>query len=87
MNIMKLRRENGAVCPECRSPDYLQFSDPDLSSASKPNFECGSCGKIWQSGYDGRIYSELANKIKVNTVCKLSSKKLKLYMKSSYLKK
>lgn len=57
-NILQKRREAGAVCHNCKSPDYKQLSPfiPD----GKPNFECQQCGTIWQYGTNGGIYAELA---------------------------
>lgn len=54
-NILKQRREAGAICHKCKSPDYKQLS-PFIPNG-KPNFECQQCKTIWQYG-DG-IYAEL----------------------------
>lgn len=55
-SLIRRRREAGAVCYECRSPDYrIEPSKFGL----KPNIICNSCGAIWQYGRDGGIYAEL----------------------------
>jgi transposase-like protein len=57
------RREQGAICPVCHSPDYKMFPSR-VFSGGKPNFICGSCGHEWQYGNDGGIYAKLAEKVK-----------------------
>lgn len=58
-SVVKQRREQGAVCPRCQSPDY-KMSPSDVFADGKPNFTCGFCGNSWQYGYDGGIYAKLA---------------------------
>jgi hypothetical protein len=58
MNIIKKRREAGALCCICKSPDYKQ--EPPAFDGGKPNFRCNSCGHSWQYGRDGGKYAELA---------------------------
>lgn len=57
-NIIKKRREVGAVCHICYSPDYKQVAPYD--KGGKPNFICNSCGARWQYGYSGGKYAKLA---------------------------
>jgi len=56
--IIQKRREGGAVCHNCFSPDYKQLS-PAIPNG-KPNFQCNQCKTIWQYGTDGGIYAELS---------------------------
>ncbi len=58
-SIIAKRKEQGAICPRCKSPDY-KMAPSDIFKGGKPNFTCGSCGKGWQYGYDGGVYGELA---------------------------
>jgi transposase-like protein len=58
-NIIARRREQGAICPRCKSPDY-KMSPSEVFEGGKPIFICGSCGHSWQYGYNGGIYTELA---------------------------
>ncbi len=57
VNILKKRRECGAICSVCKSPDYKE--KPPHFNGGKPNFTCNSCGRSWQFGKDGGKYSEL----------------------------
>ena len=57
-SIIAQRKENNAVCPKCKSPDYKM--SPNELIGGKPNFTCGSCGHSWQYGYTGGIYAVLA---------------------------
>lgn len=58
-SLIARRKQQGAVCPICKSPDYTM--SPNLSFAgAKPDFACGSCSNAWQDGYDGGIYAKLA---------------------------
>ncbi len=59
-SLIRRRREAGAVCPSCRSPDYSMTVNVTIEF--KPNIICGSCGNIWQYGYDGGVYAELYGK-------------------------
>lgn len=58
MNIIKKRREVGAICSVCKSPDYKQL--PADFEGGKPNFKCNGCGRSWQYGRDGGKFAELA---------------------------
>ena len=59
-SLIRQRREQGAVCPVCRSPDYeIAFDDPEWI---KPRITCGQCGHWWCYGYDGGIYAELSER-------------------------
>lgn len=56
-SLIRQRREAGAICSHCQSPDYrLDLSDED---ALKPGFRCGSCGSSWRYGYGGGKYAKL----------------------------
>lgn len=59
-SIVAQRREAGALCPRCKSPDY-KMTPSEVFDGGKPNFTCGSCDRVWQYGYDGGIYSKLTN--------------------------
>mgnify|MGYP000844880579 CR=1 FL=1 len=54
-SLVRQRREAGAVCSKCQSPDYRVERNPPL----KPTITCNSCGNQWQYGYDGGIYARL----------------------------
>lgn len=56
-SLIRRRREAGAICGVCRSPDYKQF--PSYISGGKLNFKCQGCGHEWQCGYDGGVYSRM----------------------------
>jgi Zn ribbon nucleic-acid-binding protein len=56
-SLIRRRREAGAVCANCHSPDYTM--SPPYYEGGKPNFTCNQCGKQWQYGYDGGIFKEL----------------------------
>ena len=59
MNKIKERRNNGATCPKCKNPDYIYIGrvyEPD----GKHQFQCRSCGMIWQYGKTESIYTKLA---------------------------
>lgn len=58
MNLIKKRRQEGAVCPRCKSPDYEQ--QPADIEGGKLNFKCKSCGSFWQYGRTGGKYAELS---------------------------
>lgn len=60
MKRITQRRKAGALCPRCKSPNYKMTSS-EVFEGGKPNFTCGSCGNIWQYGYDGGMYAELSN--------------------------
>jgi len=57
MNKIKKRRESGATCTKCKSPDwkYNGLSDPGL----KHQFVCNSCGNEWQYGKSLSTYTDL----------------------------
>lgn len=59
-SLIKKRREQKAICPKCKSPDY-KIEDNEYKWMKK-NIFCNSCGNSWQYGYDGGIYMELDNK-------------------------
>jgi len=56
-SLIRRRREAGAVCCNCGSPDYR--IEPAEWEGGKPNIICGQCGNRWQYGKDGGIYTEL----------------------------
>lgn len=58
MNLIKERRQHGAVCPVCKHPDYT-ITASDMGKEFKPNITCTKCGRSWTSGYDGGVYAEL----------------------------
>ena len=57
-SLIAERRAKNAVCPRCKSPDYI-MSQPYFK-CGKPNFSCNSCGASWQYGKTGGIYKELS---------------------------
>lgn len=57
-SLTRKRREAGAICDVCRSPDYKEL--PPYIDGGKPNFICNSCGNAWQYGRNGGKYSELS---------------------------
>lgn len=57
-SIIKERREAGAVCSVCNSPDYTIH--PPYEGARKPNIQCNSCKRWWQYGYTGGIYTKFS---------------------------
>lgn len=59
-SLIRRRREQGAVCPECHSPDYR--IEPNEIPSFKPWIICNSCGRMWMYGRDGGIYRELEEK-------------------------
>lgn len=56
-SLIARRRDARAVCPSCRSPDYRRL--PPQFPGAKPDYQCGSCGRIWQCGRDGGVYEAL----------------------------
>lgn len=58
MNIIKKRREAGAICFICHSPDYKMVGLNDVTG--RPMFECGQCGDRWTYGKDGGKFKKLA---------------------------
>lgn len=63
-SLIHLRREAGAICGNCRSPDYREEEpDPEWPTI-KPRFICNSCGSSWCYGYDGGKYREFLKKKK-----------------------
>lgn len=56
MNKIKQRREQGAVCPTCKSPDYEYLGKPMM----KHTFKCKSCGRGWEYGRTESKYTILA---------------------------
>ena len=59
MNVIKERRNQGAVCSVCRSPDY-SMTPPIDGETTKPSFTCKQCGNGWQWGKDGGKYADLS---------------------------
>jgi hypothetical protein len=57
-SLIRQRREMGATCDICNSPDYR--IEPPYEGASKPNIVCNSCGHSWQYGFGCGIYGELS---------------------------
>lgn len=55
MNKIKERREQGAVCSVCKSPDYEY-----LGKEIKHEFKCKSCGRTWAYGRTESKYTRLA---------------------------
>ena len=58
MNKIKERKKVGAICPKCKSPDYIykgRVYEPD----GKHEFICKSCGHLWQYGKTESIYTKL----------------------------
>ena len=66
MSKFKRRKDAGAVCPKCKSPDYTYNgrANQDMGEYWKENgkheFTCNSCGKQWQFGKQSSHYTELA---------------------------
>lgn len=56
-SLIRRRREAGAVCPVCRSPDFYMW--PNGIPWLNPNITCRSCGHHWQNGRDGGEYGRL----------------------------
>jgi hypothetical protein len=59
-SLIRRRRESGAVCFVCRSPDYR--IEPNEIPGFKPNIICNSCGNLWQDGHDGGVYAALVTR-------------------------
>jgi len=68
-SIIRLRREQEAVCPVCKSPDYTYLGRANCDSGNdieywskngKHEFECNSCGNYWQYGNTESKYTRLA---------------------------
>jgi len=60
MNKIKQRRDVGAICPKCKSPDY-KYNDranSEFTDDGKHQFECNSCGKTWQYGKSESVYTK-----------------------------
>lgn len=64
MNKIKERRNQGAVCKVCNSPDYTEYGTCQELGVTKLTFRCNQCGNTWQYGKDGGLYALLATKIK-----------------------
>jgi uncharacterized protein (DUF983 family) len=63
-SLIRIRREQEAVCPRCKSPDYkMKFFKGKLSFL-KPEIRCNSCGNWWTCGKDGGIYAKLLSREK-----------------------
>ena len=60
-SIIRRRRENGATCFSCGSPDY-DIYEPVVGEQTKPTIWCNSCGSSWSYGYDGGKYAEFYGK-------------------------
>ena len=62
-SLIRLRREKGAICSVCHSPDYNRLPpDPDTIGGGKPEFRCNQCGMLWSYGRDGGVFAELENR-------------------------
>lgn len=59
-SLIRKRREQGAICSNCQSPDYT-ITPSQVYKGGKPNIKCNSCDNSWQYGYDSGIYAELKN--------------------------
>lgn len=59
MNIIRKRREAGATCPRCRSPDYT-MTPPVEGECDRPVFKCTTCGNHWMYGKTGGVYKDNA---------------------------
>ena len=62
VNIIKKRRDCGAVCPRCKHPDYTMHP-PVKGETIKPEFRCKKCKNVWSYGYDGGKYAEFFFKV------------------------
>ena len=63
-SLISQRRERGAICDVCKSPDYKMLKNESFEGA-KPIFECGQCKNRWMYRYDGGKYAELASEMPV----------------------
>jgi len=55
LELNQRRKEAGAVCWVCKSPNYELLPPP-----FQPNIRCNSCGRVWIGPGDGGVYAELA---------------------------
>lgn len=60
-SLISKRREVGAVCPKCKSPDY-NYVGRVFEPNGKHTFNCNSCNNQWQFGSTSSIYLELSTK-------------------------
>lgn len=58
MNKIKQRKEKGAICLKCKSPDYTYLGRV-FEPNGKHQFQCNSCGHFWQFGTTESIYTNL----------------------------
>jgi Zn ribbon nucleic-acid-binding protein len=57
MSLIQRRKDNGAVCPKCKHPDYSMIK-PIEGITTKYEFRCTKCSKTWQYGKDGGKYAK-----------------------------
>lgn len=55
LNKIKRRREKGAVCPKCKSPDWVYLGLQPF----KHCFKCNSCVHCWSYGNKESKYTKL----------------------------
>ena len=55
---MRIRRERGAVCFTCKSPDWI-YEGRTWEPDGKHQFLCLSCGRGWQYGRTESVFLEL----------------------------
>ena len=65
-SIIRQRRERGAICGVCRSPDYTMYPPVKSWGQTKPYFICNQCGHEWTYGLCGGMFSELRLKVGEN---------------------
>lgn len=56
MNKIKLMRQNPAICPVCKSPDYIYLGCACKAKWGKHEFKYNSCHYIWQYGKTDNVY-------------------------------
>ena len=65
-SIISQRREQGATCGVCRSPDYTTYPPKKSLGQNRYYFICNQCGNRWTYGLSGGKYFELKLKIGEN---------------------
>jgi hypothetical protein len=60
-SLVRQRREQGAVCSVCRSPDYRTFPPNQEELRDRPSFQCMQCGSWWTYGKDGGVFAKLSS--------------------------
>lgn len=58
MNKVRERRKEGAVCPKCKSTDYV-YDGRTYEPDGKHKFHCNSCGRSWQYGKSESVFTKL----------------------------